>query len=76
MGQVYFADLSSVTPVDLRAFSLSSRDWSLGRDGEGVMMVAPKKKTIKNTLSKQARRMTKPRRKENDISSMGVLIGG
>jgi hypothetical protein len=75
MGQVYFADLSSVTPVDLRAFSLSSRDWSLGRKGEGVMMVAPKR-TIKKTISKQTGRMTKPRRKENDISSMGVLIGG
>jgi hypothetical protein len=32
-GQDYFAGLSSVTLVGLRAFSRSSRDWSLGREG-------------------------------------------
>jgi len=32
-GHYYFACCSRETPVGLRAFSLSSRDWSSGRGG-------------------------------------------
>lgn len=32
-GRYYFAGFSNVTAVGLRAFSLSSSDWSFGRDG-------------------------------------------